>query len=422
MGARALIGLQWGDEGKGKMIDILAADVDFVVRCQGGSNAGHTVHIDGESTVLHLIPSGILTDRAHCVIGHGVVVDPGQLLEEIDGLKGRGVTIDGRLSLSGRAHVVAPFHKVIDVMQEKSRGDAKIGTTGRGIGPAYTDKVARCGIRVMDLLDESVLRVKLTASYNDKRAQLDLADDKSDVEGTLALLIEQGQRLAPFICDTVQLLIQAKRAGKRFFLEGAQGSLLDLDVGTYPYVTSSNASTGGLLTGSGLPPTIIDDVIGVTKAYSTRVGEGPYPSELNDDVGQQLRDAGNEYGSTTGRPRRCGWLDAVALRFAVEVNGVTRLALTKVDVLSGLDQIKIAVAYEIRGERTTEFPSALADLEAAQPIYESFSGWSEDISNVRGYDELPQTLRDYIRTMEELTGVPVTWVSNGPGRDAVICR
>ncbi len=422
MAARALIGLQWGDEGKGKMIDILAADVDLVVRCQGGSNAGHTVRVAGESTVLHLIPSGILTDRAHCVIGHGVVVDPGQLLAEISGLKERGVNVDGRLSLSGRAHVVAPFHKVIDGVQESSRGAAKIGTTGRGIGPAYTDKVARCGIRVMDLLDESVLRSKLTASFEDKRARLDLAGDTSDAEGTLECLMEQGRQLSPYICDTVQLLLRARRDGKKFFLEGAQGSLLDLDLGTYPYVTSSNATIGGLATGSGLPPTIIDDVVGVTKAYSTRVGAGPYPSELHDDVGQQLRDAGNEYGSTTGRPRRCGWLDAVALRFAVDVNGVTRLALTKTDVLSGLDELKIAVAYDIGGERTTEFPSRLADLEAAQPIYESFPGWSEDISEVKRYDGLPSTLREYISTLEEMVGIPVTWVSNGPGRDAVICR
>lgn len=422
MAAKALIGLQWGDEGKGKMIDILASDVDYVVRCQGGSNAGHTVQVDGASTVLHLVPSGILSESAHCVIGHGVVIDPGQLIDEIDGLKQRSVPLDGRLSISARAHVVAPYHKVIDGLQEDTRGAAKIGTTGRGIGPAYTDKVARCGIRMMDLSDADVLREKLTVAFDQKQDRLKAAGDGATVDSILQTLLQQGERLSPYICDTVQLLIKARRAGKTFFLEGAQGSLLDIDLGTYPYVTSSNATVGGLLTGSGLPPSVIEDVVGVTKAYSTRVGEGPYPSELHDDVGQALRDAGNEYGSTTGRPRRCGWLDAVALRFAVEVNGVTQLALTKCDVLSGMKEICVATAYEINGTQTADFPLSLSDIESATPVYKSLPGWTEDISAVRRYDDLPQNLKDYIRAVEELAGVPVAWVSNGPARDAVICR
>ena len=423
MTVSALLGLQWGDEGKGKMVDILSADAHLVVRCQGGSNAGHTVKVAGETTILHLIPSGVLTEFVHCVIGNGVVVDPVQLLAEIEELQGKGVSVEGRLHLSHFAHVVFPYHKVLDSAQEAARAHGKLGTTGRGIGPAYEDKVSRQGLRVYDILDEDRFRARLAQVFDLKDKRLAALDaDAGDFEETLGTYLELGCRLAPYVEDTVKLVHEAYASGRHIFLEGAQGVLLDVDLGTFPFVTSSNTNVGGLITGSGLPAKAIERVVGVLKAYTTRVGAGPFPTELMDDVGQGLRDRGAEYGATTGRPRRCGWLDAVAARFAVTVNGIAEISLTKSDVLSGMDEIKVCTAYELHGKRIEWFPADAVDLKDVQPIYETLPGWLEDISQARAYDELPQNMRAYIDRIEELTGASVTMISVGPGREEIIER
>jgi adenylosuccinate synthase len=416
------MGLQWGDEGKGKMVDILSATTDYVVRCQGGSNAGHTVKVGGKTTVLHLIPSGILSETAVCVIGNGVVVDPAQLLEEMALIEGQGVNISGRLFVSERAHVVFPFHKTLDAAQEAARADRKLGTTGRGIGPSYEDKVARQGLRMADLLrDDLAERLSTSFDLKDRRLR-SLGADAGDLDAVVAEFRALGERLRPHIRDTVKLLHEGRRAGKSFFLEGAQGVLLDIDLGTYPFVTSSNTNVGGLLTGSGLPANAIDRVVGVIKAYTTRVGSGPFPTELDDEVGQGIRDRGAEYGATTGRPRRCGWFDAVAGRFAVAVNGVDHLALTKSDVLSGLDEIRICTAYRLDGREIDWFPADVGDLERLEPVYETLPGWKEDISGARAYDALPENMKRYVARIEELVGAPATWISVGPGREETITR
>ena len=419
MSASALLGLQWGDEGKGKMVDLLAEDADFVVRCQGGSNAGHTVYVGDEKLVLHLVPSGILNPRSVCVVGNGVVLDPKQLLEELASLEARGIELAGRLFVSDRAHVVFPYHRALDGAQENARGSAKIGTTGRGIGPTYEDKVARSGIRCMDLLDTDSLRDRIATALEEKQNRLK-GTELGALEETFELYRSYGEQLRPYITDTVSLLLKAQREGKHLFLEGAQGSLLDLDLGTYPFVTSSNAQIGGLLAGCGLPARALGEVIGVIKAYSTRVGEGPYPTELHDDVGQHLRDQGDEYGSTTGRPRRCGWFDGVAARFAVETNGVDSLVLTKADVLSGLKELKICTSYRWRGQETDDFPST--GLDASEPIYRSMPGWSEDIQGVANFEDLPENLKGFVVAIEEISGAPVKWISVGPGRNDIIRR
>ncbi|MEE9392979.1 MAG: adenylosuccinate synthase [Planctomycetota bacterium] len=413
MTARALIGLQWGDEGKGKMVDVLSADADLVVRCQGGSNAGHTVKVGDVTTILHLIPSGILSERARCIIGNGVVIDPEQLLKEIAVLEDRGLKMAGRLFVSDRAHVVFPHHKERDSAQEKARKGAKIGTTKKGIGPAYEDKVSRSGIRMWDLHDEASLRLKLRPHVEATAAGF---------EKIVAQFLDFGRSLAPYRADTVAMVIEGVEQGKKLFLEGAQGSLLDLDLGTYPFVTSSNTNLGGLLSGCGLPPRAIKEVVGVSKAYSTRVGSGPYPTELEDAVGDKLRVRGNEFGTTTGRPRRCGWFDGVAIRFACAVNGVDSIALTKLDVLSGFETLKIATAYEIGGHPVTHFPADAGDLERAQPVYEEYPGWQDDISEIRRYDDLPGSLRRYIEVVEDLSRASVRWISMGPRREDIIER
>ncbi len=423
MTVTALLGLQWGDEGKGKMVDILSASTDYVVRCQGGSNAGHTVKVQGETTVLHLVPSGILSPDAKCVIAHGVVLDPEQFLKEVATLEGKGVDVRGRLFVSDRAHVVFPFHRELDGAQERARR-GRIGTTNRGIGPCYEEKASRQGLRVLDLLNEDRLRTRLTEVDSLRRARLEAlgADTGADLDETLKNYLALGEKLAPFVTDTVAMLHRALDDKSRIFLEGAQGVLLDLDLGTYPYVTSSNTCIGGLIAGSGIPARSLDCTYGVLKAYTTRVGAGPFPTELNDEVGQGLRDRGAEYGATTGRPRRCGWFDAVAARFAIRVNGVDRILLTKSDVLSGCGTISVCTAYRVDGELIRDYPADPEILARAEPVYEELPGWDEDISGHRTYDELPDNMKSFVNRLEEICEARVSMVSTGPGREAIIER
>lgn len=420
MTVTALMGLQWGDEGKGKMVDLMSSDRDWVVRCQGGSNAGHTVQVGDFKTVLHLIPSGILSPTTKCIIGHGVVVDPKQLIEEIDTLRAQGVQLEGRLFLSERAHLVFPHHKFLDGAQETALAGDKIGTTGRGIGPCYEDKVSRVGLRVADLLDPPKMEERLERVLRLKASRLDGFDQ--DAAAICAEYHAYGEVLAPMIVDTVEMIHAAKGRNESIFLEGAQGVLLDIDLGTYPYVTSSSTLIGGLLSGSGLPAKMIERTYGVIKAYATRVGAGPFPSELHDEVGTAIRDRGHEYGSTTGRPRRCGWLDAIAAQFAVAINGVDELLLTKSDVLSGLSEIKICTGYKVDGQVLTWFPSDLDKLARAEPVYEVLPGWSEDISAIRDYNELPATLKQYVDVVEDVCRAKVSMISVGPGRTENVYR
>ncbi|BDG08088.1 adenylosuccinate synthase [Anaeromyxobacter paludicola] len=418
-----VIGAQWGDEGKGKFVDLLTLRADVVVRFQGGNNAGHTLVVGGQKTVLHLIPAGILHPGKSCVIGNGVVVDPEVFVEEIDALKQRGFLKDeGQLVLSLDAHVIMPWHKAIDVAREQRAGAGKIGTTGRGIGPTYEDKVARRGIRVRDLLDEARLARKVKdrlASANEELSRLgaQVALDEAAIVKSHAAL---GRRLATYARDASLWLHRAIQQGRSVLFEGAQGTLLDVDHGTYPFVTSSNTVAGNAVVGSGVGPTAIDRVIGITKAYSTRVGSGPYPSELLDATGEKLRQLGGEFGATTGRPRRTGWVDALALRYAARVNGLDGLALMKLDVLTGFEQLQIAVAYELDGKRVDEMPSDLEDLERAKPIYEALPGWTEDLKGARRWSDLPVNAQRYVERVAELVGVKVIAVSVGPDRDETI--
>ncbi len=423
MTVTALLGLQWGDEGKGKMVDILSAENEFIVRCQGGSNAGHTVKVQGETTVLHLIPSGVLSPKAVCVIGHGVVLDPAQFLDEVATLEGKGVDVTGRLFVSDRAHVVLPFHKLLDQAQEDARQGGKIGTTKRGIGPCYEEKASRQGLRVLDLLDEDRLKARLGAAADLRKKRLEsLGTDAQGLDDTVELYLELGRKLKPYVADTVAMLHDALNEGRKIFLEGAQGVLLDIDLGTYPYVTSSTTNIGGLISGSGIPARALDQTLGVLKAYTTRVGSGPFPTELACEVGQGLRDRGAEYGATTGRPRRCGWFDAVGARFAVQVNGVDKILLTKSDVLSGCEEIAICTAYKVGDKVTKRYPADSEDLSKVEPIYETLPGWTEDISDTRNYVDLPANMKAYVDRIEELCGAPVGAISVGPGREAIIER
>ncbi len=423
-----VIGSQWGDEGKGKVVDLLAPDVDVVARYQGGANAGHTIMWGGsggrppQTFVLHLIPSGIFHDGVQCVIGNGVVIDPVALMDEIRQVEALGFNVDGRLFISHTAHLIMPYHKRLDAAKERFRDAEAIGTTGRGIGPAYVDKFARSGIRVVDLLDPDVLRKKLTAAVEEKNQVLKAlyGDDGLDVEKMVAEYVAFDRRIDPFVTDTADLLHRALADGKRVLAEGAQGSLLDVDHGTYPYVTSSHPTAGGCCTGLGVPPTAVDRVIAIVKAYSTRVGNGPFPTELTDDLGDRLRADGNEYGATTGRPRRCGWLDAVALRYAARINGFTDLAVTKLDVLAGLPELKVCTRYRIGPKETDRFPSDLATLERAEPVYETLPGFSGDLSAASSYEELPPNARDYLAFMSDLIGAPISMVSTGPKREQTI--
>jgi len=419
------VGAQWGDEGKGKLVDWLAPKAQLVVRFHGGNNAGHTLVVDGEQTVLHVVPAGVLDPGTTNLIGPGVVVDPDILIGELDALTERGVLRDpSRVRVSGRAHVILDWHRALDkAREEKSKGRA-IGTTGRGIGPAYEDKVTRRGIRIADLLDAASLREALERLAEQKNFELTeyYKWQAIDVDALFRRAVEWGRRLEPYVDHTERVLERALRAGKNVLFEGAQGNFLDIDHGTYPYVTSSNCVAGAVCAGAGIGPTRIDRVLGITKAYTTRVGGGPFPTEETGEKGEELRRIGGEFGATTGRPRRCGWLDAVMLREAVTVNGYTALAVNKLDVLSGLAEVKIATAYRVDGKLTQEFPVTLGEIERAEPIYESHPGWTGDLTGCRSFGELPEAARDYVNRVEALAGVPVELISIGPGRDETIER
>ena len=421
MPAIVLIGAQWGDEGKGKATDILGDRVDYVVRYQGGNNAGHTVVIGDQKYALHLLPSGILSPNVIPVIGNGVVIDPAVLLEEIKGLNERGIDTS-KLVISTNAHLITPYHRTIDKVSERFLGKAKIGTTGRGIGPAYADKISRIGIRVQDLFNQSILEKKIEGALKDKNQVLTKVFNRKDMQVSEILeeYLGYAEVLRPYIADTALLLNQALEAGKTVLLEGSQGTLLDVDHGTYPFVTSSNPTAGGACTGSGIGPTKIERVIGIVKAYTTRVGSGPFPTELENEDGEKLRTIGHEYGTTTGRNRRCGWYDAPIARFAVRINGLTDFFLTKLDVLTGWEKIPVCVAYDIDGQRVEEVPSSQTDFHHAVPIYEYLPGWSEDISKARSLSDLPKNARDYISFLEEISGAPMSAIGVGPGRDETI--
>ncbi len=420
MSAFIVIGAQWGDEGKGKMTDYLAEDADFVVRFQGGNNAGHTVVVGDKEYKLRLIPSGILYDDKTNVIGNGVVVDPKALFEEIEYLEGVGVKITPKkLIISDRAHLIMPYHKILDKLKEKARGKNDIGTTGRGIGPCYTDKFERCGIRVCDLMHENVFKEKLQQNIEAKNAYITkvLGGEPLNYDEILNEYLELAKKLRPFVNDTSVKVYDAIKSDKNVLFEGAQGMLLDIDYGTYPYVTSSNTTAGGVASGSGIGPRMITNAVGIAKAYTTRVGKGPFPTELDNEIGEWIREKGHEYGVNTGRSRRCGWLDLVILKTSVRVSGLTSLAVTKIDTLAGLDKIKVCVGYKFNGEVIDYFPSSLEDLALCEPVYEEFDGWDDSVANARSYDELPENAKKYIERIEEFTDTKVSIISVGPKRD-----
>jgi adenylosuccinate synthase len=417
-----IIGTQWGDEGKGKVVDLLAERADMVVRFQGGNNAGHTIVRDGEEFKFHLIPSGILYKGRTCIIGNGVVVDPKVLIEELEGLRRRRIDVAG-LRLSANAHLIMPYHVILDTAGEAKLGKLEIGTTKRGIGPCYADKSARLGIRVQDLLDAKILRKKIAAAMEPKKQLLRpyARDPRLDLHTMTEEYLAYGHRLEPHIADTSRLCWEALDAGKEVIFEGAQATLLDLDHGTYPFVTSSNPVAGAACVGAGVGPADIDEVWGVCKAYTTRVGAGPFPSELFDDVGEHMRVKGHEYGTTTGRERRCGWLDVVALRYATRLNRLNALAITKLDVLSGLDPLRIATRYRgAEGAVFDEFPYHQSILHSAEADYEELPGWEGDISGARSEADLPREAREYLAAIEDLAGVPIRLVGVGPGRDQIV--
>ena len=415
-----VVGAQWGDEGKGKIVDLLSENVDIVARYQGGPNAGHTVVIGDKEYVFHMLPAGILHENVTCVIGNGAVIDPAALMEEIRQITDLGISITGRLLISHNAHLIMPYHKLLDKLWEQ--GENRIGTTGRGIGPAYIDKFMRTGIKIVDLLDREALCSKLKRNIDEKNLLLQkvYASEELDVEKITQEYLEFDEKIDEYVADTVLYLNNALREGKRILAEGAQGALLDVDHGTYPFVTSSNPTSGGACTGLGIPPTSVRSVIGVVKAYTTRVGGGPFPTELTDELGSKLRELGDEYGATTGRPRRCGWFDAVSTRYAAMVNGIDRIAITKIDVLSHLDEIMICVNYEYNGKTLKTFPTDLSSLEKITPVYQSFEGWKTSIADVTEYDELPVNTRRYIEAMAQLTGTKVWIVSVGAQRQKTI--
>jgi adenylosuccinate synthase len=421
MPAVVIVGAQWGDEGKGKATDLLGSRVDYVVKFNGGNNAGHTVVIDDETYALHLLPSGILSPGVTPVIGNGVVVDLGVLFEEIDGLDARGIDTS-RLVVSANAHVIGPYHRVLDKVTERFLGSRRIGTTGRGIGPTYADKMNRLGIRIQDIFDEKILTQKVEGALDLKNQILAKIYNRRaiDVDEVVDELLSYSDRLRPMVADTGLLLTKALAADETVLLEAGQATLLDVDHGTYPFVTSSNATAGGACTGSGIPPTRIDRVIGILKAYTTRVGEGPFPTELHDDWGERLLKSGNEYGTTTGRPRRCGWFDAVIARYAARVNGITDFVITKLDVLTGMEKVPICVAYDVGGVRHDEMPMSQSDFHHATPIYEELPGWWEDISDCRRVEDLPANARAYVQTLEEMSGAPISVLGVGPGRDETV--
>jgi adenylosuccinate synthase len=421
MPAVVLVGAQWGDEGKGKATDLLGSRVDYCVRYQGGNNAGHTVVIGEKKFALHLLPSGILTPEVTPVIGNGVVIDVAVLFEEIDGLEAQGIDTS-KLLISANAHLITPYHVTLDKVTERFLGNAKIGTTGRGIGPSYADKISRLGIRVQDLFDEKILRAKIEGSLLSKNQVLVKVFNRRavTVDEVVENLMEHAERLRPYVADTSLLLNRALDENKVVLLEGGQGTLLDVDHGTYPFVTSSNPTAGGACAGSGIGPTKITGVVGILKAYTTRVGSGPFPTELLDEDGEKLRTIGGERGVTTGRPRRCGWFDAPIARYATRINGLTDIFLTKLDVLTGWEKIPVCVAYDIDGTRSEELPMTQTEFHHAKPIYEMLPGWSEDISGAKTMEDLPANARAYIKYLEDISGTPISAVGVGQDRNATI--
>ncbi|USQ79682.1 adenylosuccinate synthase [Ornithinimicrobium faecis] len=423
MPAVVLVGAQWGDEGKGKATDLLGSSVDYVVKFNGGNNAGHTVVIGDQKYALHLLPSGILSPGCVPVIANGVVVDLSVLIEELDGLEARGVDTS-KLAISANAHVIPPYNRTLDKVTERFLGSRKLGTTGRGIGPTYADKMSRVGIRMQDLYDESILRQKVTAALDTKNQLLLKIYNRRaiEVDEVMEELLRHAERIRPMVSDTALVLNEALDADQTVLFEAGQATLLDVDHGTYPFVTSSNATAGGACTGSGVAPTRIDSVIGILKAYTSRVGEGPFPTELHDDMGEFLRKTGAEYGTTTGRPRRCGWVDAVMGRYAQRINGVTDFVITKLDVLTGLEKVPVCVAYDVQGTRHDSMPVNQSDFHHAKPIYEELPGWWEDISQCRTFEELPENARNYVLRLEELIGARVSAIGVGPDREETIQR
>jgi len=417
-----IVGTQWGDEGKGKIVDLLSEFADFVVRFQGGNNAGHTIVVNGEQFISHLVPSGILQKKT-CLIGNGMVVDPEVLLKELDNLKSKGIDVGSdNLKISEKAHIIMPYHKQIDLAREKKKGDKKIGTTGRGIGPCYEDKACRRGIRFVELIDFEGFIEKIRTILEEKNFYLKhyLSSETVDPESIIDQYKGYAERLAPHVVNISVVMNQAIKANKQILFEGAQGTHLDIDHGTYPYVTSSNTISGNACCGAGIGPKEITGVIGIVKAYTTRVGEGPFPTELFDEIGDAIQVKGAEFGATTGRKRRCGWLDSVLLRNSARLNGLTGLAITKLDVLGELESLKICTAYEYNGEIIHDFPASIKILKACKPVFETLPGWSEDISDVRKIDDLPQNAKNYLKRIEELTETPINIISVGPGRDQTI--
>jgi adenylosuccinate synthase len=417
-----ITGTQWGDEGKGKVVDLLTEEADYIVRYQGGHNAGHTVVIGNELFILHLIPSGILRPEKFCMIGNGVVIDPKALLDEIEALRVRGIEVRDNLFISQKAHVIMPYHKAVEKETERSKGSLKIGTTGRGIGPAYADKMARVGIRMVDMLDPVVLREKLKINIQEMN---DFLEKLYGVPGFSLDRVymeysKYAEELKPFVADTSLLLDQALKQGKHILFEGAQGTHLDVDLGTYPYVTSSNATAGGACTGTGVGPTRINKVVGIVKAYTTRVGSGPFPTELKGETAEWLRDKGKEFGATTGRPRRCGWLDALVVRYSARVNGLTGIVITKLDILDGLREVKICTGYRYQGKTLDEMPSELKVLEQCEPVYETLEGWKENTAGLTSFEALPSQAKRYVERIRQLAGVEIDMISTGYRRNETI--
>jgi adenylosuccinate synthase len=422
MSKRIVVGMQWGDEGKGKIVDLLSEKADIIARYAGGANAGHTVVIDSKKFILHLIPTGILHKNKICIIGNGVVLDLQLFFLELEELQNKGIKIDQRIFISKNAHLVMPYHKDVERIEEGKRGNSKIGTTLKGIGPAYLDKIGRRGLRLIDLLDEKVFRSKIEENIKDKSSCLNSLSENelSSLWEHCLSFLEYKNRVEPLMIDTASFLNKAIKQGKDILFEGAQGTLLDIDFGTYPYVTSSNTTAGGACTGLGVPPTSIDEVIGVSKAYTTRVGNGPFPTELKDETGKYLQEKGNEFGATTGRPRRCGWLDLLILKYAVMINGIKKIALTKLDVLDELDTIKVCTGYKYKGKTLKEFSNETEILENCTPVYKNIPGWKKDTTGIRDYKKLPQKTKDYLKFIQDQTGAKIFSISTGCKREETI--